>query len=127
MAQFEYFGIKGLDEKPRSRHPCTLTYDEKELVIKLARENPRSIPKIIALKFKKTGKPVSDTIKRILKAAKGTKKRVIKSLKGKRDTKEFKTALEEIKELRRQHDDGEIEVWYFDETGFDLQPMVPLA
>jgi transposase len=80
------------------------------------------------LLIKKTGKRVSDTtIKRILKAAKFTWKRIRKSLKNKRDNEEFNAALGSIAELRRQHEDGEIELWYFDETGFDLQPTVPYA
>jgi transposase len=126
--KWECMGISGLEDKPRSGHPSILTDGEKELVIKLASAHPRSIAKIIALLFKQTGKRVSDTtIKRILKAAKGTKKRIRKSLKSKRDNEEFEAASESIQELRRQHEDGEIEVWYFDETGFDLQPTVPYA
>jgi len=81
------------------------------------------------LLIKKTGKIVSDTtIKRIFKAAKLTWKRIRKSLKNQRDNEEFNAALGSIQELRRQHEDGEIELWYFfDETGFDLQPTVPYA
>jgi hypothetical protein len=29
--------------------------------------------------------------------------------------------------LRQPHKNGEIEIWYFDETGFDWQPSVPYA
>lgn len=126
--KWECEGISGLEDKPRSGNPCKLTDEEKELVVKLAKENPRSIPKIIALLAKQTGKRVSDTtIKRILKAADFTWKRIRKSLKNKRDDEEFEAALESTQELRRQHQNGEIEVWYFDETGFDLQPTVPYA
>ena len=121
-------GIKGLEDKPRSGHPCTLTDKEKQLVIKLAKKNPRSTAKIIAKLQKKTGKLVSETtIKRILKAAKWTWKRVKKSLKSEPVKEEFEQASQAIKELRQQHDNDEIELWYFDETGFDLQPTVPYA
>ena len=41
--KWEQAGISGLEDKPRSGRPCTLA--EKELVIKLALENPRSIGK----------------------------------------------------------------------------------
>jgi transposase len=126
--KWEQAGVSGLEDNPRSGHPCILTDEEKELVIKLASAHPRSVPTIIALLIKKTGKRVSDTtIKRILKAAKFTWKRIRKSLKNKRDNEEFNAALGSIQELRRQHEDGEIELWYFDETGFDLQPTVPYA
>ena len=33
----------------------------------------------------------------------------------------------EIEELKEQHKMGEIEVWFFDESGFDLEPCVPYA
>jgi len=49
--KWEQAGISGLEDKPRSGRPCTLP--EKELVIKLAKENPRSIVKVIALLKKK--------------------------------------------------------------------------
>ncbi|MDM8561332.1 IS630 family transposase [Candidatus Parabeggiatoa sp. HSG14] len=126
--KWEQTSISGLEDKPRSGHPCILTDSERELVIKLAKAHPRSIATIIALLIKKTGKRVSDTtIKRILKAAKFTWKRIRKSLKNKRDNEEFNAAFESIQELRQQDEDGEIELWYFDETGFDLQPTVPYA
>jgi len=126
--KWERTGISGLEDKPRSGHPCILTDEEKELVIKLAKEHPRSVSTIIALLIKKTGKRVSDTtIKRILKAAKFTWKRIRKSLKNKRDNEEFNAAFGAIAELRQQHEDGEIELWYFFDPGFDLQPTVPYA
>lgn len=121
-------GINGLEDKPRSGNPGILTDDEKELVIKLAKENPRSIPKIIAILEEQTGKRVSDTtIKRILKAAKHTWKRLKKTPGKKRYDKEFEVASESIQELKKQHENGEIELWHFDETGFDLEPTVPYA
>ena len=126
--KWERAGIGELEDKPRSGHPNILTDAEKELLIKLARENPRSIQKIMALLFEETGKYVSDTtIKRILKAAKFRWKRIRKSIKSKRNDEEFKAASESIYKLREQHDSGELEIWYFDETGFDLQPTVPYA
>jgi hypothetical protein len=67
------------------------------------------------------------TIKRILKSAKRTKKRVRKSLKSKLHSEEFDAAQLELKELTKQHENGEIELWFFDESGFDQQPTVPGA
>ena len=126
--KWEQSGVSGLEDNPRSGHPCILTDEEKKLVIELASAHPRSVPTIIALLIKKTGKIVSDTtIKRILKAAKFTWKRVRKSLKNKPDHEQFKAAFGAIQELRRQHEDGEIELWYFFDPGFDLQPTVPYA
>jgi len=127
IEKWKHDGFSGLEEKPRSGRPSTLTESEKELVIELARENPRKVLKIKAQLEEETGKRVSDTtIKRILKAAKFIWKRIKKSTK-KRDDDEFQIASEAIADLKQQHKKGEIEIWFFDETGFDLQPTVPYA
>ena len=126
--KWEQFGFEGLKDQPRSGNPGILTADEKQLVLELCKENPRSIHSIIASLFEQTGKRVSDsTIKRLLKAAKLTWKRVRKSMKNKRDDEEFEAANLELEELKKPHQDGEIELWFFDESGFDLQPSVPGA
>jgi transposase len=126
--KWEQFGLEGLKDKPRPGNPGILTQSEKQQVIELCKETPRSIPNIIATLFDKTGKRVSDsTIKRILKSAKLTWKRVRKSLKSKLHSEEFEAAQLELKELTKQHEDGEIELWFFDESGFDLKPSVPYA
>ena len=126
--KWEQSGLEGLEDKSRPGNPGTLTQSEKQLVIELCKETPRSIPSIIAALFEQTGKHVSDsTIKRILKSAKLTWKRVRKSLKSKQDEEEFEAAQLELKELMKQHEDGEIELWFFDESGFDQQPSVPYA
>ncbi len=126
--KWERDGLNGLEDKSHPGRPCILTESEKDLVIELAKKNPRSILTIMALLFEETGKPVSDTtIKRILKAAGFIWKRVRKSTKDKRDDEEFEKAKKEINDLKKQHKDNEIELWFFDETGFDLQPTVPYA
>ncbi len=126
--KWEQLGAAGLKDKPRCGNPGILTSSEKQLVIELGQETPRSIPSIIAALFEQTGKRVSNsTIKRILKAAKLTWKRVRKSRKSKPDEGEFNAAQLEIQELTQQHKNGEIELWFFDESGFDLQPSVPGA
>jgi len=51
--KWEQTGISGLEDKHRSGHPFTLTDEEKELVIKLAKQHPRSVSTIIALLIKK--------------------------------------------------------------------------
>ena len=58
--KWEQFGLEGLKEKPRSGNPGILTPSEKQLVIELCKETPRSIPNIIASLFEKNGKRVSN-------------------------------------------------------------------
>ena len=54
-------------------------------------------------------------------------KRVRKSLRTKRNQNDFDAAKEELKELIQQHKDNKINLCYFDESGFTLEPCVPYA
>lgn len=67
------------------------------------------------------------TLKKLCKKAKLSWKRVRKSLRGKRNDVEFYAALDEIKVIIDQCDRGEIDFYYFDESGFTLEPCVPYA
>lgn len=74
------------------------------------------------------GKQVSIwTIKRILKAAGYRWKRMRRSLKQKRDEALFDFFKQEIKELHQLEAQGEIDVYYFDEAGVNLTPVIPYA
>jgi transposase len=128
LDSWEPSGLEGLNDKPRPGGPCKLTLSEKQLVIDLAKETPRSISTIRAKIVEQTGKFVGEsTVKRILKAAGQCWKRIRKSVKSKRDDNEFEAASLEIEELKEQHRNKEIELWFFDESGFDLQPSIPYA
>ncbi|MCP3940641.1 MAG: IS630 family transposase [Desulfobacteraceae bacterium] len=119
--------IIALSDKPRSGRPPKLTEDEKEIAKKLIRKYPRSVKAVIAELAEITGKVVSVwTIKRLAGAV-GTWRRIRRSLKSKRDEKKFEKAKEEIQEHKQQQQAGEIDLFYSDETGFDLQPSVPYA
>ncbi len=83
---------------------------------------------MIAHLFEKTGKLISEsTVKRLLKRAGLKWKRIKKTTHKKRDEEKFESARVEIDELSAQHKNGEIELWFFDESGFDLEPSVPYA
>lgn len=126
--KWEQFGFESLADKTREESPCILNDSEKQLVIELVKEEPRSIPTILAKVLDITGKSVSEyTIKRYLSAAKLSWKRIRKSMKNKRNQEEFDAAHREIQELKEQHKNEELELWFFDETGFDQQPSVPYA
>ena len=48
-------------------------------------------------------------------------------MRGKRDDEKFSATLVELKILIDQADRGEIDFYYFDESGFTLEPCVPYA
>lgn len=54
-------------------------------------------------------------------------KRMKKSLKNKRDQKRFEEAKNEIKKFLNAHEKGDIKLFYFDQSGFSLDPTVPYA
>jgi transposase len=121
-------GIAGLFDDPRSGRPPKLSNEEADEAVKLLKEEPRSIKKALAATREKTGKEISEwTLKRIAKSAELRWKRMRKSVKGKRDQAEFELVQEEITSLHKQETAGEVDLYYFDESGFSLTPEVPYA
>jgi transposase len=128
LDSWETSGIIGLFDDSRSGRPKLLTKEEEQNLLKYIEEEPRNIKKVTSKIKKETGKsPSLDTIKRAAKAAGLVWKRVRKSLKGKRDEVAFKLAKQEIEELRKLKENGELELLFFDESGFTLEPVVPYA
>ena len=128
LNQWEAQGICGLFDLPgRGRKPL-LKDSEVPLVLELVKATPRSLNKVLVEIEKWSGLQVSkDTLKRLCKQAKWSWKRVRKSLTGKRNDEQFYAKLEEIKELVAQANKGGQAVYYFDESGFTLEPCVPYA
>ncbi len=48
-------------------------------------------------------------------------------LKNKRNQQEFEKVKKEIQKLKKQQQTGKIDLFYFDESGFSLDPIVPGA
>lgn len=126
--RWEESGIDGLSDMPRNGRPPILTEEEEKKVCELIKQYPRSIRTVISKLYELTGKLVSSrTIRRLIKKARSIWKRVRSSLKSKRNQDAFKKAEAEIRELEVQHDQGDIELFYFDESGFTLEPPIPYA
>jgi len=97
------FGFDGLYDHPRSGKPPKLTDDEKEIAIRLLRQHPQSVKKVIENLTNITGKTISAaTLKRIAKEANFRWKRVRKSLKSKQDKEKVEKAKKEIKKLEKE-------------------------
>jgi transposase len=128
FSKWDTKGLSGLvDLKGRGR-PCVLTEEQKIIVIEHVEKSPRSLKKVLADLEQEFGIPLSiDIIKSICKAAGLVWKRVRKSLRSKRDQIKFDAATEEIKEFIQQYKDGVIDLSYFDQSGFTLEPCVPYA
>ena len=128
LKAWDTIGIAGLYDENRSGRPHKLTNDI-ETFIKLEIDiEPRSPKRIVGRIIEEYGISVSvDTVKRVIRRGGKIWKRVRTSLKLKQDPEKFDKAKHEISMLKKQHKLGEINLTYFDASGFSLTPVVPYA
>jgi transposase len=121
-------GIAGLFDSSRTgRPPIIRRADEEEIVSKII-DSPRSLKKVIVDVGKSLNIFLSiSTIKRYAKKFGFSWKRVRKSLRNKRNQQDFEKAQSEISILLELANEDGIELYYFDESGFNLTPNVPYA
>jgi transposase len=126
----EEFEFDGLDDDPRGGRPPKLNQEEQQRAIEIVRKEPRSTKQGLKRIADEIGKVISsDTLKSILKVHDYIWKRMRRSLRSFRDEGEFRAAQAELAQLRAESllPTSEFDLWYFDETGFTLQPCVPYA
>lgn len=121
-------GIVGLFDKHIPGAPSKINDIELEKVKNIIEENMQS-PKTIRAKIaEELGEDISQsTLKRLIKKINMKWKRLRKSLKDKRDDEKFEQAMHEINELEKSKDDGDIDLYYFDESGFSINSLIPYA
>ncbi len=125
---WEQHGIQGVYDQPRGGRPVKLPEEEKQLALDVLTQFPRRPTLVIKQLMELSGKLISQsTLKRLAKAVKRRWKRVRTSLKSKRDEQAFEQAETAINALKQQEQQGKIDRFYFDESGFSLEPVVPYA
>src|SRR6266850_6312199 len=128
IKKWEKYGEKSLHDQPRSGRPSTLNATEQELAKQYLKEEPRSLKHVVERLAQKTAKRLSiSSLKRLAKKARLRWKRVRKSLKSLRDPLAFAKGKRELEALQKQEDKGKMELYYFDESGFALDPTIPYA
>src|SRR5712691_11267249 len=128
IKQWEHHGVQSLHDQPRSGRPTKLTPDEQALAQQYIKEEPRSLQGVVERLAHQTEKRLSlSTRKRLAKKARLRWKRVRKSLKSLRDPKAFAKGQRELEALQKQEDKGKSDLYYFDESGFALDPTIPYA
>ncbi len=128
LDRWEREGVKGCDDAPRSGRPPKLSAQQADKAIGFLKEDPRSIKQALAATIAETEQEISQwTLKRMAKDVGLRWKRMRKSLKSKRNQTEFEQVQAEIVVLHEQEAAGEVDVYYFDESGFSLTPEVPYA
>ena len=128
ITNWETLGVQGLYDQPRSGRPSRLTPEERELAMQYLKEEPRSLKTAVERIAQKTQKRISiSALKRLAKKAGLRWKRVRKSFKLARDPAAFERCKRELEALQKQEDQGQIDLYYFDEAGFSLDPTIPYA
>jgi len=128
IKKWAHQGEGSLHDQPRSGRPPKLTPEEQELAITYMKEEPRSLKQVVDRVAQKTAKRLSiSALKRLAKRARLRWKRVRKSLKSLREPAAFAKCQRELAALQQQEDKDKIDLYYFDEAGFALDPSIPYA
>jgi transposase len=115
------------DKKGRGRKPKLNDAQCGQIKV-WAKKYPKNLKKIVALVIEEYGLSVSKrTIKRILLSLKMSWRRIRKKPKGVPDPVEYSKKKAELEELEIQAEQGIIDLYHFDESGFCLEPYVPYA
>jgi len=125
---WDRYGLAGLIEKKRSGRPKILTQSEEKEALELVSLTPRKLTTVLAKIRSLTGNEISlKTLKRICKRAGLKWKRIRRTLKQKKNEADYQKSIEMIAQLIGREEKGEIDLFYSDESGFNLQPSVPYA
>jgi transposase len=118
----------GLYERKGRGRPPKLTTEHKEQIRQWAKDFPRNLHQIRLLIHEKFSIDVSkDTIKNVLKCLQFGWHRIRRIPKGEPDPDEYQQKKEALESLKKQEDAGEIDLRYFDASGFCLMPYMPYA
>lgn len=121
-------GLVGLYDKKGRGRKSILNDEQKEMIKKWVKENPKNLDKVNSRIFSEWGiKISSDTIRRILHFLNMSWHRIKRVVPKKPDPLLYKDKKQELSKLKEQFDKGEIDLRYFDETGFSLISYVPYA
>ena len=128
LHSWEENGICGLLDAPRSGRPCKLCPQQKLEALELVKQSPRSLKTVMQQLFEQFDLRLScSTLKRVCKQARLCWKRVRRSLKAKRDLDLFEKSRLELALLTMEARDELIDLRYFDQAGFTLEPCIPYA
>jgi len=125
---WEKYHFAGLYEKKGRGRRQKLSARMQAKVRQWAKEFPKNLMKIVALVRENFGISVSKrTIQRILRRLCFSWRRIRKKPKGEPDYEEYAQKKEELEELKVQAEERLIELYFFDESGFCLEPYLPYA
>lgn len=124
--RWESEGMVGLYNKPGRGRKRIFKPEQEAEIREWAKQEPRQLKKTLQkIKSEWDIEVSSETIKRILKKFYMSWHRMRRDVGGKPDPIEYKEKSAQLTELKRLEDEGEINLYYLDETGFCLIPSVP--
>ena len=128
LNSWETSGVCGLLDAPRCGRPRKITTDIEAQVVDMVKDSPRMLKPVLAQLFECFGIKVScATLKRLCKRVGLCWKRVRRSLKFKQNPELFAKSKQQLAELIEQARQELIDLYYFDQSGFSLEPCVPYA
>lgn len=127
FSSFEEKGVEGLEEEPPSGRPRKIGSEGEARLRILVETDPRNVTAQFQEEYEKDSEDSISrgTVKRALRKLGFVWKRLRTSLSDKRDETAFHEAKQKLRDLRKRADRGEINLYYFDEAAFSLEPSVP--
>ena len=124
--RWELEGMIGLYNKPGRGSKPLFNSSQKAQIKEWAKQEPRQL-KNVSQKVQETWgiTPSTKTIQRILKTLNMSWHRMRKGVAGKPPAQEYQEKKAQLEELKQLDDQGKIDLYYLDETGFCLIPCVP--
>lgn len=125
---WEQSRLVGLYDRPGRGRKMTFNDEEQQQIRDWAKATPHNLNAVLA-KIKAQWDVVvsKTTLKRILKSFSMTWRRLRKTLAKQPDPVEYERKKQQLEALKRQDEQGELDLRYMDESGFCRVPYVPYA
>jgi transposase len=128
IERWQSAGLVGLYDRPRLGRPPRLTPEEQHKVDQYLQEHPKDLKQVVHLLEQETHKRVSTTtIKRLIKKNRSVWKRLRKTPAKSPEPAHYQRAQARIADWQARERAGECDLWYFDASGFCLEPCIPYA
>src|SRR5712691_10543857 len=126
--QWQTRGLVGLYDQPGAGRRPTLSLDEQQKVQQYLQDSPKDLKKVVHQLEQETHKRVSTkTIKRLIKKNRYVWKRLRKTPEKSPESAHYQRAQARIPDWQARERAGACDLWYFDASGFCLEPCIPYA
>src|SRR4029453_13646256 len=130
LERWDNAGLGGLYNPPPAGPPPAppLPREEQHKADQYLQEHPKDLKQVVHRLAQDTNKQVSTkTIKRLIKKHRYVWKRLRKTPAKSPEPAQYQRAQARIADLQARERAGACELWYFDASGFCLEPCIPYA